>query len=158
MVKPKFQIRLKESRQCLYGKPNSKAEAIVQRKHINQKASQIEEAVNWCRENNKRGHSALQTGMFPLIKDRGTIDRRLDGKNVSNKKDHLRILTPEEERSIVEFIKNKNRCHQGVSRKHVTDLIVDVLKIRDHCNMKNRGGRKYVKLSANAKHVLKTKK
>ena len=107
MVKPKFQIRLKESRQCLYGKPNSKAEAIVQRKHINQKASQIEEAVNWCRENNKRGHSALQTGMFPLIKDRGTIDRRLDGKNVSNKKDHLRILTQRRKGALLSLLRTK---------------------------------------------------
>ena len=91
--------------------------------------------------------------MFPLIKDRGTIDRRLDGKTVNAKKEHLQILTPDEERSIVEFIKNKNRCHQGVSRKQVGDLIVNVLKIRDYCNSKNRGGRKFVKLSQNAQEA-----
>ena len=32
---------------------------------------------------------ALKTGKFPLIKDRGTIDRRLDGKLKNLKKDHL---------------------------------------------------------------------
>lgn len=158
MVKPKFQLRVRRTLIDVSGKPNSKAEAIVQRKKINQKALQIEQAVAWCKEHNKRGHAALQTGMFSLIKDRGTIDRRLDGKTVNTKKENLQILTPDEERSIVEFIKNKNRCHQGVSRKQVTDLIVDVLKIRDYCNSKNRGGRKFVKLSGNAQHVIKTKR
>ena len=55
---------------------------------------------------------------------------------------------------IVEFVKNKNRCHQGVSRKEVTALIVDVLKIREHRNLKVRGGRKFV----NVKRVIQTKK
>ena len=70
--------------------------------------------------NTKRGHAALQTGMFPSIKDqdRGTIDRWLDGKTVYAKKEHLPILTPDEKGSIVSFIKNKNRCHQDVSRKN----------------------------------------
>ena len=55
----------------------------------------------------KKGYAALQTGNYPFIKDRGTIDRTLI-KNVNSKKEHLRILVPEEERSVVEFIKNKN--------------------------------------------------
>ena len=114
--------------------------------------------MNWCKANGKKAHSALKTGMFPLIKDRGTIDRRLVGKNIKTKKEHLRILTVDEERSIVEYIKNKNRCHQGVSRKEVTALIVDVLQIRQHCNSKIRGGRKFVKLSQNAKRVIETHK
>ena len=67
-------------------------------------------------------------------------------------------MTQDEERSIVDFFKNKNRCHQGVSRKEVTTLIVDVLKIREHCNLKVCGGRKFVKLSTNAKRVIQTKK
>ena len=69
----------------LNGKPNSKAEAILQRKHINNKEAQIEEAVQWCKTNGKKGYSALKTGMFPLIKDRGTIDRRLKGKKLNCK-------------------------------------------------------------------------
>ena len=112
----------------------------------------------WCKEHKKRGHAALKTGLFPLIKDRGTIDRRLDGKCNNLKKEHLRILSPEEEKSIVQFVKNKNRCHQGVTKKNVTSLIIDVLKTKDHCNAKLKGGRKYVKLSVNAKRVLQTGK
>ena len=61
--------------------------------------------------------------MFSLIKDQGTIDCQLDGKTTI-KKQHLRILTVEEN-SIVEFIKNKNRCHQGISKKKATNLVID---------------------------------
>ena len=60
-------------------------------------------------------------------------------EHLNSKKEHLRILTLDEEASIVEFIKNKNRLHQGVTRKDFTGLIIDVLKIRDHCNM-SKGG------------------
>ena len=87
-----------------------------------------------------------------IIKDRGTIDRRLDGTSRNSKKEHLKILAPDEEASIVEFIKNKKRLNQGVTRKDVTGLIIDVLKIRDHCNM-SKGGRRLVKLPKNAKLV-----
>ena len=41
-------------------------------------------------------------------------------------------------------------------RKQVRDLIVDVLTIRNYCNSQNPGGGKYIKLSRNAHHVLKT--
>ncbi|XP_066924340.1 uncharacterized protein [Clytia hemisphaerica] len=154
MVKPKFEFKVKKRVVMVYGKPSSKAEAAVKRKQINEKSAQIEEAVEWCKINGKKGYSALKTGRFPLIKDRGTIDRRLKEKKINSKKEHQRILTPEEERSVVEFAKNKNRCHQGISRRDITNLIIDVLKIRQHCNLKLRGGRKFVKLSANAKHTL----
>ena len=95
--------------------------------------------------------------MFPLIKDRGTNDNWSDGKTANLKREHLQILTPDEECSIVGFIKNKNRCHQGsVSRKQVHDLIVDNLKIGDCSNLvRNCGGCKCVKLSQNAYCVMK---
>lgn len=155
MGKPKFTLRLKGS-VAVIGKPNSKAEATVKRSFINLKEKQIEDAVLWCKDNKKSGYSALKTGLFPLIKDRGTIDRRLNGKVKNLKKEHLRILTCDEECSVVEFIKNKNRCHQGITRKHITSLIVDILKIRDHYNKKANGGRKFTKLSTSARHVLET--
>ena len=152
MVKPKFQMTIQRTSYHIQGKPNSKAEAIMERKNIYEKEKQIQAAVNWCKENGKKGYAALQTGNFPLIKDRGTIDRRLI-KNVNSKKEHLRILAPEEERSVVEFIKNKNRCHKWVSRNQVTKLILGVLQICNHCN-KKVGGRKYLKLNVNAKRAL----
>ena len=90
----------------VHGKPSSKAEAAVKRKQINEKSAQIEEAVEWCKINGKKGYSALETGRFPLIKDRGTIDRKLKDKRSIAKR------TPEEERSVVEFAKNKNKEDQ----------------------------------------------
>ena len=115
MPKTQFKLQIRESIK-VYGKPNSKAEGSVKRKSIEKKEIQIESAVSWCRKHGKRGYAALATGKFPLIKNRGTIDRRLDGKCKNNKKEHLRVLTLDEERSIVEFVENKNRCHQGISR------------------------------------------
>ena len=47
-------------------------------------------------------------------------------------------------------IKNKNRVHQGLSKKQVLEFILDVLKIRQHTNKKSKGGRKFAKLSASA--------
>ena len=46
------------------------------------------------------------------------------------KKEHLQILIPYEEHSIVEFMKNKSRCDHSLSRKQVGDLIVDNLKLK----------------------------
>ena len=81
-----------KSRVSVSGKPNSKAETIVKRKEIEEKELQLSNAIKWCQENNKRGHAALKTGLFPLIKDRGTIHCRLDGTTQNSKKEHLRIL------------------------------------------------------------------
>lgn len=49
---------------------NNKAEAIVGRKFTNAKNQQLREAVQYCLDNNIRGHTALKTGKFHLIKDR----------------------------------------------------------------------------------------
>ena len=159
MDKPKFSLKINAPRKSrVKTKPESKAEATVYRRDIRARESQIQEAVEWCKENNKRGQAALKTGKFPLINDRGTIDRRLDGKVKNEKKEHLRVLDPEEEEDIVCFIKNKNRAHQGLFKKEVSELILDVLKIRKHLNKKEKGGRKYLKLSLNAKTALKNKR
>ena len=82
--------------------------------------------------------------MFPLIKDKGTTNNWSYGKTVNAKKEHLQILIPYEEHSIVEFMKNKSRCDHSLSRKHVGDLIVDNLKTEDHFNSKNCGSHKFV--------------
>ena len=67
MVKPKFTIKVGKA-SFLAAKPNSKAEAKVQKK-INVKEILIQQVIFWCKEHNKRGYAALQTGMFSLIKD-----------------------------------------------------------------------------------------
>ena len=54
--------------------PNKKSEAVVARKHTNAKNKQLEETVAWCKDNNLRGHCALNSGFFPFIKDQETIN------------------------------------------------------------------------------------
>ena len=98
MVKPKFTIKVGNA-SFLAGKPNSRAEAKVQRKKINVKEILIQQAVLQSsiasfimllvQRAYKRGYAALQAGMFfgfSLIKDRSTIDCRFinygfDGTN-----------------------------------------------------------------------------
>jgi hypothetical protein len=63
-----------------------------------------------------------------------------------------------EEESVVRFVKNKNRCLQGINKKQLTNLILDILKIRDYANKKLKGGRRYTNLSVNAKRALQNKK
>ena len=65
--------------QLLSANPGNKAEAAV-RKFTDNKNEQLREAVEYCLVNNVRGHAALSTGRFNLIKDRETINRRLDGQ------------------------------------------------------------------------------
>ena len=107
------------------------AGAKIARRRTNAKNKQLEEAVKFCQENGCRGQAALRTGRFPLIKDRETINRRLDWKVKNGReRDYCAILSETEERSIVSFIKNKNRCMQGMNKKEVEKLILDVLRIR----------------------------
>ena len=89
---------------------------------INAKDVQMSDAVQYCQDNNCRGYAALQTGRFPLIKDPRTVNKRLDGYSKGHQ-DHLRILTEDEENSLVKHIKNKNRCMQGLIKKQTTNLI-----------------------------------
>ena len=91
-------------------KRKNKSYRAVTRDKQNQKQEQIDKALDWCKEHNYRGYAALGTGLFPLIKDVKTINRRLDGV-VENKKEreYCSVLTIDEETQIVDHIKNKNR-------------------------------------------------
>ena len=144
-MKPTFNIRVKPSTRS-GSKANNKAEALEKRRE--KKAAQLEEACAWCIENNARGYKAISTGLFPLIKDKATINRRLDKQVTTDKeKEYCRILTVEEEESLVRFVKNKNQCLQGINKADLTSLILDVLRIRDHANKTKKGGRSFKKLS-----------
>ena len=139
--------------------PSSKAEAIVARKATEAKNEQLTRAVTWCKEHNVRGYTAIKSGLFPLIKDRQTINSRLDGKIVNGReREYCSILTEDEEQSIVAYVKNKNRALQGVNHFVLTKLIIDVLKIRSYANKRMKGGRKYVALSKNVKEALAKRK
>ena len=91
-------------------KPSNKSRSNVIRDAIDTKNKQLEEAVEWCRNNGKRGWAAINSGRFPLIKDPRTINKRLDGVIQTGKeKEYCSIFTNEEEESLVRYIKNKNR-------------------------------------------------
>ena len=85
MGKPEFDLRIKvKPSSRLKRKPETKAVDAVYRKDI--KAKKSIKAVKQYKENNKQGQPALKTGMFPLIKDNGTIDRKLGEKLTNGKK------------------------------------------------------------------------
>ena len=65
MVKPKFQMKIRRTSYHIQDKPNSKAEAIVKRKNINEKQKQIQAAVNWCKENGKKRICCSPNWQFP---------------------------------------------------------------------------------------------
>ena len=62
----------------------------------------------------------IKSGLFPLVKNRKTIDSRLDGKIVTGEeKRYCRVLTAEEEIDIVECVKKKKRTEHI---KELTDV------------------------------------
>ena len=106
----RFNLRIKLQKEEHWQKRKNKAYCQVTRDCQNKKQQQINDALKWCEENRKRGWAALKTGMFPLVNDPKTINRRLDGvvKN-EQEREYCSVLTVNEENQIVEHIKNKNR-------------------------------------------------
>ena len=91
-------------------KPTSKSTCNVLRDVIMMKSKQLEEAVEWCRINNKHSWAAIKSGKFPLIKDLRKINKRIDGVIITgNEKENCSIITKDEEESLACYIRNKNR-------------------------------------------------
>ena len=116
----------------------------------------MEEATEYCIKNKCKGYNAIPSGLFPLIKDPRTINRRLgtdsQGKErlvTGEEKAYCTILTEKEEKSLVNFLLNMNRCRQGLSEKEVGGGVLNILRARQAVNKK--GGRKLHALSKNAK-------
>ena len=92
--------------------PNCKAGAVTARKLTNEKNKQLAAAVDWCLQHNVRGYSALNTGQFPLINDRKTVNRRLDKKVINGKeREYCSILTDKDELSIVSYAKKQKQSY-----------------------------------------------
>ena len=91
-------------------KQNSAYDKLIYN-HKMKKDKEIEQALQWCEENGKCGDAALSTGLFPTVRCPRTINNRLDGKVVHRQeRRYCAILTELEERSLVTYIKNKNRA------------------------------------------------
>jgi len=56
----------------------SAAHDKIQHNHFKTVTEELEKAVDYCKENKCRGYAAMPTGNFQLIKDPGTIKKRLD--------------------------------------------------------------------------------
>ena len=131
----------------------------VQTTKLKHKLQELNEAVIWCKDNKLRGYSAIKSGLFPLIKNRRTIDKRLDGKIITgHEKNYCSILLPDEETTLVQYVINRNRCYQGINRAELNEIIIKILTIRDHLNKTKKGGRNYKALSPNAKRALLNKR
>ena len=160
MVKP-FKLRIKQTNKIpMINRRRNNSHALIARELINKKEAQLNEAVEWCRNNNKRGWSALQIGNFPLITDARAINRRLDGLVSTNAAYESRsILTNQEEQTLVSYLKNMNRCHQGISRSQCEDIIIKMLQIRKWGLLRGtRGVKKFKPLSNAAKTALEKNK
>ena len=132
----------------------------VYQEKIETRRAQLIAAVELCKEQRCRGYKALQTGRFPLIKSRHTIDNILDGKSKHpiHSKEYCSVLTTEEEATITSYVVNKARAYQPVNRKLISDRVLAMLRLREKTNQNCKGGRKFKKLSPAAKQVLSTGK
>ena len=54
------------------------------------------------------------------------------------------------------YLLNRNRCRQAVSKKEIEGLVLNILQTRQAVNKKR--GRKFIALSANANNGLQKKK
>ena len=139
--------------------------SIADKKMLNQRMlareKQLKDAVQYCLDQGCKGYAAIGSGLFPMIKDPRTVNRRLectpDNKRIEtgSEKQHVRILTVNEEERLVKHIRNRNRACMGLARKDVQRIILDMLRIRVRINKKSTTGRKYVKLSRNAAQALR---
>ena len=96
-------------------KHRSKADDRILQRKKEDLHNQLQEAVDYCLQNDCKGYKALKSGLFPLIRDAQTINRRLLKKGdfkrieIGEERKHLRIITVNEEKKLVAHIKNSNR-------------------------------------------------
>ena len=82
----------------------------LNRKKTVAKETALTEAVEWCISNGHWGWKAVNSGLFPGIKDPRTINKQLDGMIETGKeKDYCKILTSTERESLLRCIKNRSR-------------------------------------------------
>ena len=87
----------------------------------------MQKCAKMMQKNNKRGHSAVKTRSFPLVKSKRTVNKRLDGQVITGQeKIHCSALLPEEEETIVRYVINKNLCYRGISKAQLTTSIRDL--------------------------------
>ena len=119
--KPKFTLRLKDLQDAEESstttttptpkkqkRHNSLHQEKENRKKMDAKKKEIEEAVAYCRENNCKGYKAISDLNLQYCKDPRTINAHLE-KDFQAGKNRM-ILTDQEEKSLVRYLVNKNRA------------------------------------------------
>ena len=135
----------------------NKAGAAIDAKIHRSRRASMEEALEYCRVNHCSAVAALNTGKFPGV-NRVSLWRRLNGKVQHGKeREYCRILTSDEENSLVNYIKNCNRAYQPLNRKTVTQVIINILIARE-ANNKRLRYRNCTKLSDHARNVIKNQR
>ena len=111
MVKPKFDLKVQYTKaEAPWKARKNLTTCLLTRQKGEVRRRELDEAVKWCQENEKRGWSALKTGQFPSLRDARAINNRLDGLVVSgSEREYCSIMTSSKEQQLVTFIKNKNR-------------------------------------------------
>ena len=125
-----------------------------------QRLGQLEEAVAWCRLNNKGPKAAIAHGVaekkWELV-TRSSLQRRMSGKVASGHENEARqVLTCKEEKELVEWCVKANEAQQGKTDDEVKEKIIELLRHRNFVNRTSGGGRGFSKLSRAAKTVVRT--
>lgn len=141
----------------MISKRKNNAYTKIAQEIINEKKFQLEMTVKWCQSNDKRGWVALKTNNFPLITDARAINRHLDGLITKKAEYESRsMLTNHRQQTLVAYLKNMNRCNQGISRPGTEDVILKLLEIRKW-GVQKYGAKRYKPLIKAAKDALKEK-
>ena len=86
-------------------KTDTNNKAKLHRQDTIERERQLLAAVEFCRQNNCRRLKAIKEGICPMIKDRRTINYRLDIRDtpLQQTRSDSSILTPEEEEETFNF-------------------------------------------------------
>ena len=77
----KYQLKLK---------PTSIPKSKILKDQQKAREEQLANAVLYCQENNCRGFTAVKSGLFSLIKDCRTVNKRLGGGSIGDEKEYCR--------------------------------------------------------------------
>ena len=124
---------------------------------VQETSKQLTAAVQYCKDNNCKGYKALATKQFPLIKSPLTVNHHLAGK-VSEGRADIATISAAEEKLLADFMINKARAFQPLSRKDANQFIWTMLQVRNTINQKNKGRRRVEPLSRAGYKVMQTKK
>ena len=125
-MKPKFNLHLRTAHRQGKAKPRNQAEATIKYVMEQDREEKMSDSVQSCKFYWKHGYLALLTRKFLLIKSKTMIKKWFDRKVVGgDEKQHLRILIPDEEQIIAQYVRNKNCVCLRIGRKKQAKFITN---------------------------------